>query len=337
MAKNAFILIILFIAGYSAASASPAIDDIDRIRLAEAYRVGEKLQEQIWPGWSTAPFGILFVTDDDEFLIRQAKPNSEFVSIGYDKLLKSEVFVRPRKYPKSFLATFPAFDATPVIVIGKAENTSDKTSTRWLFVLLHEHFHQLQYSRHRYFDDVNGLNLAHGDTSGMWQINFPFPYKDPAVGGRFRQLADLLMSAGAASNKDDRQLAVGKYLAARRDFAASLSPDDYKYASFQLWQEGIARYTQYKIAKLAGKKMKPSKAFHSLKDFTPFDQEADRLLAVIHDEMKKMDLSTWERVVFYPFGASEGLLLDRVEPNWQQNYFSEKFALEKFYPATETK
>lgn len=124
---------------------------------------------------------------------------------------------------------------------------------------------------------------------------------------------------------------------AREAFAASLTADDYKYASFQLWQEGIARYTQYKIAELASRKLKPSKAFRALKDFTPFDKEATRLLAVIGDEMKQLDLAKWERVVFYPFGASEGLLLDKVSPNWRQKYFSEKFALEKFYPAAEAR
>ena len=66
--------------------AAPAIADVDRIRIAEVYRIGEKLQDRLWPGWSTAPFGILFITDDNEFLIRHPKPNNEFVSI---KLCKS--------------------------------------------------------------------------------------------------------------------------------------------------------------------------------------------------------------------------------------------------------
>ncbi|HTK37709.1 MAG TPA: hypothetical protein VL325_04390 [Pyrinomonadaceae bacterium] len=333
MKRIVLIIVSLFILTINSALAAPSIPEIDRIRIAEVFRVGEKLQDQIWPDWHTAPFAMLFVTDDYEFLIRHPKPSDEFQSIGYDKLLKSEVFWRPRKFQKSFLATFPAFDRTPVIVVGKAENTDDKTSTRWLFVVLHEHFHQLQYSRPTYFDEVGALNLAHGDTSGMWQINFPFPYKDKSVADNFRRLTDLLMSASAAKNETERKTAFAKYLDARKAFAASLTADDYKYASFQLWQEGIARYTQYKMAELAGRKLKPSKAFRSLKDFTPFDKEATRLLAVIGDEMKQLDLAKWERVVFYPFGASEGLLLDKVNPNWRQKYFSEKFALEKFYPA----
>jgi hypothetical protein len=309
----------------------PSIPDVDRTRIAEVYRVGEKLQDRIWPEWSTAPFGILFITDDSEFLIRHPKPNNEFSSLGYDKLLKSEVFVRPRKFQKSFLATFPAFSSTPVIVVGKAENTSDKSSTQSLFVVLHEHFHQLQYSRPNYFADVNALDLSGGDTSGMWQINYPFPYKNPEVGTKFRELTSKLLDAyQATENEWDQKLAA--FLIARNDFAAMLSPADYRYASFQLWQEGIARYTQYQMAKLAAEKVRPSKAFRELKDFTSFDQEAARLLKATTKEMNELHLGEWERTVFYPFGAFEGLLLDHVEPDWRSRYFTDKFALEKFYP-----
>ncbi len=279
-------------------------------------------------GWlEQAPFGILFVTDDHEFLIRHRKPNDEFASIGYDKLLKSEVFVRPRKFQKNFLATFPAF-GEPLIVVGKAENTSDKTSTRWVFVLLHEHFHQLQYSQPDYYSSVNALDLAGGDTTGMWQINYPFPYKDEKVAADFRKLTDKLLAAYGARTKAARESTFKDYIAARATLRSSLKPSDYKYASFQLWQEGIARYTQFKMADLAGKSLKPSKAFRELPDFAPFDKEAERLLASTLKEMRELDLKTWERTVFYPFGAVEGLMLDRLNSNWRARYHKDKFALE---------
>ena len=51
------------------------------------------------------------------------------------------------------------------------------------------------------------------------------------------------------------------------------------------------------------------------------------------EEMRKLDLTKWERIVFYPFGAVEALLLDRVSPGWRSRYMTEKFALEQFYPA----
>lgn len=336
MRRTFFVVSTLLILSAAVFAGDPtSIPEIDRIRIAEVYRIGEKLQDQLWPGWSSAPFSILFIADDNEFLIRHPKPNDEFKTLGYDKLLKSEIFVRPRKFQKSFLATFPAFSLGPVIVIGKAENTTDKTSTRWVFVALHEHFHQLQYSRPNYFSDVDALGLAKGDTSGMWQINYPFPYKQSDVAVKFRALTSLLLDAYESAGKTDGGEKLQAYLRERERFFSSLSADNYKYASFQLWQEGIARYTQYKMAELAARKLKPSKSFRRLKDFTSFDTEAARILSMTTDEMQKLDLTTWERIVFYPFGAIEGLVLDKYNPRWQEMYLTEKFALEKYY--TETK
>jgi hypothetical protein len=332
MRGNYLIAVLLVFVLNAVALSAPSIDEIDRIRIAEAFRIGEKVQNDLWKDWDKAPFSMLFITDEHEFLIRHPKPSDEFQTLGYDKLLKSEVFWRPRKFQKSFLATFPAFGRTPVIVIGKAENTASKTSTEWVFVVLHEHFHQLQYSKPTYFDDVNALGLARGDTSGMWQINYPFPYKTAEIAGKFRELTDQLLAAYSARRSKDARTKLNEYLTARKEFAAMLTPDDYRYASFQLWQEGIARYTQYRMTEIGAKKVKPSKQFRALKDYVSFKSESDRLLAATLNEMKTLDLAKWERTVFYPFGAVEGLVLDELNPKWRDHYFTDKFALEKFYP-----
>jgi hypothetical protein len=63
--KKFLVIAILLLSLNMAAQAAPAIEEIDRIRIAEAYRIGEKLQDQLWDGWSSAPFGILFITDDN--------------------------------------------------------------------------------------------------------------------------------------------------------------------------------------------------------------------------------------------------------------------------------
>lgn len=332
-----FLSFLVLMSASSVTYCAPSIAEIDRIRIAEAYRIGEKLQNELWSDWSSAPFGILFISDDQEFLIRHQKPNDEFVSIGFDKLLKSEVFVRPRKFQKGFLATFPAFGSEPVIIIGKAENTSEKTSTRWIFVLLHEHFHQLQYSRPTYHSEVNSLDLSGGDTTGIWQINYPFPYKNDFVADGFRSLTDSLLAAYKARTIKTRSNALSKYLARRKVFSETLTSADSRYASFQLWQEGIARYTQYKMAELAGLRLRPSKAFRRLPDYVSFGNEAKRLHAATLKELHDLDLKEWQRVVFYPFGAVEGLLLDIVNPNWRSFYFNDKFAIERFYPIMKAK
>ena len=88
--KILLIFLLLFTAsGVFAQESKPAISEIDRIRLAEAFRIGEALGNKIWKDWDKAPFAVLLVTPENEFLIRHPKPSEDFTFIGFDSLLKS--------------------------------------------------------------------------------------------------------------------------------------------------------------------------------------------------------------------------------------------------------
>src|SRR5882672_496880 len=250
--------------GTFAQVSKPTIPEIDRIRLAEAFRIGETLGNKVWKGWDKAPFAVLLITPENEFLIRHPRPSKDFTLIGYDSLLKSNVYFRKRTQAIHFLATFPAVGGVSTIVIGQAENTSKKTSTPWVITVLHEHFHQLQSSQPTYYADVEALNLSRGDQSGMWMLNFAFPYKDDRIKEQFAALSKLLAKALQAGKKSDFSASLSTYLQARKAFQQLLTPDDYKYFSFQIWQEGLARYTEFRMADLAAKKYRPSKEFGAL-------------------------------------------------------------------------
>jgi hypothetical protein len=314
------------------AQGKPAIPDVDRIRLAEAFRIGEKLGDRVWSNWDKAPFAVLLVTPEYEFLIRHPRPSNDFTLAGNDTLLKSNVYFRKRTQSINLLATFPAVGGMSTIVIGQAENTTKKTSTPWVVTVLHEHFHQLQSSQGSYYSEVNSLNLSRGDQSGMWMLNYPFPYKDDRISAEFSRLSKLLAQALEAKTKKEFSAKLGIYLEARNALQNLLDPDDYKYFSFQLWQEGIARYTEFRIADLAAKKYQPTREFRSLKDYTPFKGVAESILnQQILGNLLTLQLEKSERLVFYPFGAAEGLLLDRANAKWQGRYFTEKFYLDKYF------
>ena len=309
----------------------PALPPLDCIRLAEAFRVGEQLGNEVWSGWDKAPFAVLLVTPEYEFLIRHPNPSSDFLPLGYDELLRSDVFYRNRVFQPNLLATFPAVNGLSTIVIGQAENTEARTSTRWVLTLLHEHFHQLQNSQPMYFKDVEALNLARGDQSGMWMLNYPFPYDSLVVKTAFAKLCSLLASALQTRGTELFRSSVGRYLEGRREFKSTLKDDDYRYFSFQLWQEGIARYTEYRIAALAAERYEPMKEFRKLPDFIPYRALADSLKKRIMDKLLTIDLGRDRREVVYPFGAAEGLLLDAINPGWQREYFRKKFDVEKYF------
>jgi hypothetical protein len=309
----------------------PSISQVDRTRLAEAFRLGDQVDDQIWSGWSKAPFAVMLVTPEIEFLIRHPKPPAEFTKLAYDSVLKSDVYYRKRTMSTSFLATFPV-GMISTIVVGQAENTWVKTSTPWVITLLHEHFHQLQDSQPTFYADVNALNLSKGDQTGMWMLNYAFPYDKTEVQDQFRQLSDLLAEAIHAP-KSEGATKVRAYLDGRKKFQALLAPDDYKYFAFQSWKEGIARYTEYHVSRLATTKFRASKDFRSLKDYRSFADVMRTTHEGIFRQLQSQKLAQSKRDVVYSFGAAEGLLLDKVSRNWRKRYFVEKFDLLPFFPA----
>jgi hypothetical protein len=329
--KLAAVFALLLLASPTLAAQKPGVPEVDRIRLAEAFRLGDALGNRVWQDWDKAPFAVLLVTPEYEFLVRHPKPSKDFTLIGYDSLLRSNIYFRARTQQTNFLATFPAVGGVSTIVVGQAENTQAKTSTPWVVTLLHEHFHQLQDSQPNSYAETEALNLSRGDRTGMWMLNYAFPYDSSEVREQFTILSKSL--AGALQAKDRREFSrkLSAYFSARGRLRQMLSPDDYRYFSFQLWKEGVARYTQYHVARLAATQYRPSRAFRRLKDFTPFENEARAIRDGIIRELMTLRLESYRRVAFYAVGAGEGLLLDRANPKWRARYFAEKFYLENYF------
>ena len=317
-----FGLLLLTTALCPAPAAQLAADDAVRIR--EFYRLASQIQNQIWPDWSRTPAPLLLVTPETEFLTHHAEPPEGFMKVGDD------LYARPRQFPINLLATFPAFGPPPVIVIGEPKNTTTKTSTPWLITLMHEHFHQLQNAQPRYYQAVQDLGLSHGDNTGMWMLDYPFPYEKPDVEQSFAALRDLLLSSVNETDQEKFATLVKQYIRERKKFFARLSSDDHKYLSFQLWQEGIARYTEIKAAEAAAQ-YQPTAEYAALSDFEPLTKYAARVRAETLDELRRADIVKSKRLAVYSFGAAEGLLLDRLDPNWKDRYFKYLLSTDSFF------
>jgi hypothetical protein len=320
---------VTLLAPAAGAEPPPALPETDRVRIAEAFRLADALGNRVWPDWDKAPFAVLLVTPRHEFLIRHAKPSDGFTPIDEDAVFKHKVWFRKREYVPDLLATFPAVGGVPTVVIGQAENTSAKTSTRWVITLLHEHFHQLQYSQPRYYAAVDALGLARGDQTGMWMLNYPFPYATPAVKDQFAVMCKALAGALEGRRRADFAKKLASYIEEKKKFRSLLKVDDYKYFAFQAWQEGIARYTEYHVAGLAAAEYRPTKEFEGLKDYKSFKGEAGAILSGIEKELASAQLDRAKRIAFYAVGAAEGLVLDRASPEWRKQYLEERFSLDK--------
>ena len=321
-----YIKIIAAVIALLAAVSTPAqtLPSTESVRVKEFYRLTGEIQDKVWTGWSQTAAPILLITKDLEFLIHFPNPPKQFAGAGDD------VYTRARQFPPNLQATFPAFGPPSVIAVGTAEETDSKTSTAWLLMLMHEHFHQLQDSQPDFYKKVDELGLSHGDSSGMWMLNFPFPYEKPAVAESFAKLRDLLLRALKQPDETSFGKLAQDYLRQRHAFFAKVSPEERKYFEFQLWKEGIARYTEVKCAEVAAH-YQPSVEFSRLPDYKPFASEGADARQRTLAELKQTDLAKSKRISVYAFGAAEGFFLDRYKPNWKNSYFEHPFSMNSYF------
>lgn len=306
-----------------------SLDKIDefkdeyKIRIREAMIINETFSDSIWEGMSKTPFNLILVTDNYEYLVNSPEPYTGFTFAAYDSLLGSNIYARLRVFNKSFLATFPVDKGISTVVVGTPENTS-LNGTEWTITLLHEHFHQYQNSHPDYYQSVNDLDLSGGDQSGMWMLNYPFPYDNPEIDSLYYALAQQLQPSYPKEKRNN-------YFVQRKNFTDKLNEKDYKYFSFQVWQEGLARYTEARFYDMLNKNnYSQTREYANLNDSISLNTHIINFIDKNIRKLGSQRLTENQRNSFYTLGLFEGLWLDDINPGWRKKYFSDKFFIENY-------
>lgn len=143
-------------------------------------------------------------------------------------------------------------------------------------------------------------------------------------------LAVALGARGSSSFDDD----VKAFLAARAAFAKSVRAKDYRYFTFQCWQEGVARYTEIAVARLAADTHRQDAQFLSDAEAAALSQDADATYASVLQRLQTISLKDGARTNFYAVGAGEALLLDALHPGWRLGYLDPRMDLDVWLPGT---
>lgn len=325
------ILILCFLTNsfFARAQNNPTMRYEDKIRIREAIIISEQIGNNIWKGINEVPFVVLLVTDSIEFLINHPYPSNDFILSENDTILNTNILYRQRQFPDYFLATFPAVNGVNCIVVGTPEKTN-KSSTEWTITLLHEHFHQYQFTQPDYYSSIDKLELSGGDQTGMWQLNYSFPYENAEVIEQYNKYTSALLKAVLTIERKNFQKEFKKYLVQRNKFQSYLKPADYRYFSFQVWQEGIARHTEYEFLNELNH-YTPTVEITRLSDYLSFQEVRDKFYLSELNALKNLKLDIERRVCFYAIGFAEGILLNKQNANWKDKYFEEKFYIENYY------
>jgi hypothetical protein len=313
---------------YSTGQSLPGLRYADKIRIREAMTISAKFGDKLFKGFSTVPFTIVLVTDSMEFLINHPNPSSDFRLSGEDEVLKTNIYYRKTQFNPHFLATFPAVNGVSCIVVGTPENTN-KNSTEWVITLLHEHFHQYQNTCPDYFKAVDELNLSGGDQTGMWMLNYPFPYDSSPIKNQYALFTKALYNTITNINSEAYKSNLKKYLGERKKLKDLLAPADYRYFSFQIWQEGLARHTEYSFLELLVN-YTASSEMTVLPDFISFSTLKSKMYHNETESLLKNKLDEIQRICFYSTGFAEGILLNKQNKSWRKKYLSNKFYVENY-------
>ena len=297
------------VAALAAAQAAPSATDQANISLS--MRIAARVGDQMWPNWSKTRFVIDLLTANGPVMVNATEPSPA------------------PSFPTNLEATFPLSNGVPTIVIGEPQFTAAKTPVRWSVTLLHEHFHQWQDSWPQYQASTKALGLAPaGDKNAMWMLSYPFPYGDSAVDGAYATMANALACAlsaiGSASFNDDAKA----FSAARAAFQKSVAAKDYRYFTLQCWQEGVARYTEIAVARLAADAHRRDTKFLRDDEAAALSQDADATYARVLERLQTVPLKDGERSNFYAIGAGEAMLLDVLHPGWRLNYLDPRLDLD---------
>lgn len=288
-----------------AAVAAAPLDAALPVAIASARATVAGPARELWRGWDRAPFGVLIVHGEIETLICHDGPAEGFTPGPADAATGCSTRTRARTFAPNLRAAFPAVDGAPTVVMGTPEAT-ELSLPLWQATVLHEHFHQWQTSRPGYYERVEALNLRGDDQTGMWMLNYAFPYDRKDVAAAFAQASLALAAAVEARDGPAFAGSLEAYMQARKRLAATVDERDWRYFEFQLWQEGVARWSEIEAAALS-----PDRAVR--------DAAAARRASTLQ-QLKTPDLAARGRIAVYPFGAGEAMLLEACDPSWRKLY-----------------
>lgn len=305
-------------------SSPPQLSRQDEVLLAEAYHLWQSLGQKVWAGWTQVSVPFIYVTDDYEYAVGFPKKLEGYTELGRDDLLGRPVQARKRVFGTHTAAAFPYGDV-PTVVIG-TPSALEKSPAAWALTASHEMFHVLQDSRGA-VQKVAQLKIG-SDSDPGWQLNFPFPYKDADVMRLVHLQGYPLYLAATGADESGVKYDAGTAADAVRVYRSFLqrqSPDNkfYDYSRFQEWQEGIAFYTEYKMAELAaGGDYQPTEAFRQLPGYKTYRQVWEEDYKNRTFLVKHAGRAAQSRTAFYHLGLGKGLLLDKLMPDWKARYFA---------------
>ncbi len=293
--------------------AAVGLSSQEQALVEEVQHLTATLAPSLWDDWPSQFPPFILRTRGHEFLIGHPHPPGDFIALprehGVWARLTNDTGDAQASYPVNGMAT----------AVLSAPGTSDDPSL-WVLKAAHEVFHCYQGTA-RIRDPFVGKFVTYND------LSFPYPYEDPNLAAALRLEAEVVFRLATADPTDATALVVQGGLlplAWRVQHAVSSEPAFQDYKLFTEWSEGVARYAERELARLAatpgGYRPTPSfvRAFPTVSYDKVFrEQYGDRNMV---NPIRFVGEGIRGRVMFYYLGMGKAYALDRIDPAWRKAY-----------------
>lgn len=340
------------------------LSEQDKARLIEAQHLLRSVGDEVLPGWGQAEIPLILYNEAYAFLTGtggpppdgwghartgqlygtawEAVPGEDFqgkpyyrqalfdgvapqaftVRIGEGYAASLTTLDYSRTYMRGrFRESLPGF-LEPVFPYRLATGLVLGNTDQYITYILHE-------AAHAYQGILTSDRLAAGEQANI-DFENAYPWEDESLRADWQSELDTLALALRAETDEETRTLAREFLQIRRSRrqSAGLSADLAGFERHREWVEGIARYAEIEVYRLAWENpaYRPTEGITADPDFRGYEKYEQRWAREI-DQMKRM-AGDGDETRFYYTGMAQAVLLDRLDPAWKARLFEPGIWLE---------
>ena len=339
------------------------LSEDDKIRLAETMHLRQALGNAVWPGWGQADIPAIVYNEGYAFLVGYPQPPDGWIKVpagiergGEWEIVPGDTY-RNQPYYRQMLTDPKITPQAFTVLVGERWVSSLQTMD-WATISLIRTIRQdlpsflqpifpyrlflgqllggspkyITLTAHEAFHAYQGMTVPEklaASENTSYQYEDQYPWDNQSLQDDWQKELDLLTQALQTDDQNQIAELARQFLSVRaeRRASANLSQNLIDYEQQREWLEGLARYAELEIWRLAASGgYAPLPETSTLTDFGDYggydnrwSQEIGQISRMAGDEGDGR---------FYYSGMAQAFMLDRLMPDWKQKAFNEGVWLE---------
>jgi hypothetical protein len=347
--------------------ATGQLSGLDKARLAEAFHLRSELGDTLWQGWGQENIPMILYNEDYAFLVGYLDPPAGWVKVpggqsrgGPWEAVPNDTFEGQTYYRQQLVDPSITPQAFAVLIGGRW--VSSLPSREWMEIQLGNEFKEnippflrsafpYRLAARLFLSAAGGVDtyiggMLHESFHAYEGIHAPgriaaaenlfnqnqnrYPWENKVSAGDWQVELNLLADAVQAKSDEDATELARQFLVQRqkRRADAGLDADLINLERQKEWEEGLAKYTELSIWRLAATTasyhplpaMVDDPGFKNYANFSPrWSQEIEQIRRMANDQGDTR---------FYYSGLAQAALLDRLAPDWKTKIMTDDVFLE---------